>query len=555
MKRYATIARQYAEAVVSGAVAANKYTRLACKRFLDDLERRRFAFVLDEEKAARACSFIEHLPHVKGDWAKRRELLRLEPWQIFAITNIFGWVHKSGSDKGLRRFRLAYWQIPRKNAKSTTAAGVGLYMGTADGEEGAEVYCGATTEDQAWEVFGPIKKMVERTPALRQALDLQVYSGSILQTSTGSIIQPVVGKPGDGASPSCAIIDEYHEHDSPDQFDTMQTGMGARSQPLLLVTTTAGESLDGPCYNLYEESTKILEGIIDEDEVFPLIFGIDEGDDWTTEAALLKANPNAGVSVRLDYLKSQQRQAIRNSAKSGIFRTKHLNEWVASRSPYFNIEYWKKCARPDLTLEKMKGEECILFIDLASKVDLAALVIVFRRSPTEYVVIPRFWLPEDRVNEVKNVPYRAWAEDGYLITTPGNIIDYEFIEEEMKRIASLVKIREVAYDPFQATQFATRMTAEGFPMVEYGATVKNFSEPMKEVDKLILAQQIIHDGNPVLTWCMSNVVAKVDAKDNVFPRRPRKESKIDGAVALIGAIGKWIGVAIAEEERQFFVGL
>lgn len=555
---------------MSGDIIAGELAVKACQRHLNDLARARagtkeFPYVFDAKRAARACAFIEHLPHVKGDWAKRKEKIKLEDWQIFGIASIFGWVHQTTK---LRRFRRVYEEVPRKNAKSTKAAGIGLYMAFADGEEGAEVYCGATTHQQAWEVYRPAKMMVERTPAMRNALGIEVFASTMVQESTGSRMEPVIGKPGDGASPSCAIIDEYHEHATSELYDTMLTGMGARSQPLLYTITTAGVDLEGPCYQARKEAERVLNGLVVDEELFALIFTLDPDEDWTTEAALWKANPNAGVSVSIDFLRSQQRQAILNAHRSGTFRTKHLNQWVTARSPFFNLEAWKKCEKP-FSIEDLEGEIAVVFLDLASKKDLAACIVVVRlpvegqeeeeseekRPKFRYRVISKFWLPEQRIDEAKNVPYRAWADAGWIQATPGNIIDYEFIEEYLRGLSSTLELKEVAYDPFQATQLATRMMAEGFPMVEYGATVKNFSEPMKETDKLILAGQIEHDGNPVLSWCMSNVVAKVDAKDNVFPRKERAENKIDGAVGLIGAIGRWMGREVEDDDESFFYAL
>jgi phage terminase large subunit-like protein len=539
---WAEVARKYAADVVEGKILACKLTQAACRRHLDDLARTDWPYRFDEDKAAKACRFLELLPHVKGDWAKRKELIKLEPFQALLVGSLFGWVHR---ETGLRRFRRAYVELPRKNTKSTTAAGIGLKLGAADGEMGAEVYCGATTEQQAWEVFRPLKQMVERTPELRRDLGIEPLAGVVVQERTGSRIAPVIGKPGDGASPHCAIVDEYHEHLTPDQYDTMLTGMGARSQPLMLVITTAGTDIEGPCYQLRRDVVDVLEGRVKDEEVFGLIYTIDEDDDWTSEAALWKANPNAGVSVSIDFLRSQQQQAIRNSARAATFKTKHLNVWVTARSPYFNLEAWRKCER-SLPLDELAGQPCMVFLDLASKKDLAAMVAVFEKP---HRVVSRFWLPEERAEEPGGERYAAWAADGHITLTPGNIIDFEFIEEELREFKSRVQIREVAYDPFQATQLATRMAAEGFPMVEFGAQVKNFSDPMKELDALILSGAIQHDGNPVQTWCMSNVTAKVDAKDNVFPRKERPESKIDGAVALIGALARWIHAEPAQVER------
>lgn len=548
---YVAIANEYAEKVVAGDIIACKWVKLACKRQLDDLERKNWKYRFDPEKANRVCRFIERLPHVKGKWAKDSGRIKLEPFQCFSLTTIFGWVHK---DTGDRRFREVYEEVPRKNAKSTKVAGVGLYMAAADGEEGAEVYCGATTEQQAWEVFRPIKNMVEKLPSLRTALGLSVYAGSVQQAKTLSRIEPLIGKPGDGSSPYAALVDEYHEHPDDTLYDTMKTGMGARSQPLLYAITTAGVNLGGPCYQQNKFAKEVLEGTKEADDFFCIIYTIDEGDDWKSEAALWKANPNMGVSIDVDYLRSQQRIAIMNPSKSGIFKTKHLNIWVAARSPFFNIEKWNEC-EARLNLHDLVGCEVIGFLDLASKKDLAAMVLIAKIEEGRYRIVPRFWLPEKRLYDTKaGAVYQGWVEQNWLTTTPGDILDFAFIEEEMRQLRELgIELKEMAYDPFQATYLSTRMRAEGFNMVEYGATVKNFSEPMKQLDALILNGNVEHDGNPVMTWCMSNVVAVLDRKENVFPTKdlPDSPAKIDGAVAAIGAMGRWVGQEIEEEISYF----
>jgi phage terminase large subunit-like protein len=548
---HAAIAEQYARDVLSGKILACKWVRLACQRHLDDLsesEAEAFLYRFDAEKAGRACRFIERLPHVRGDWAKRRERIRLEPPQVFLVASLFGWVSK---ETALRRFRRAYVEWPRKNAKSTTAAGIGLYLLTADGEEGAEVYCGATSKEQAGEVFRTAQRMVERTPALQKALGVQSFAAAIVQERTGSKMEAIIGKPGDGASPSCAIVDEFHEHATWDLYDTMQTGMGARSQPLTFVITTAGVDLSGPCYQMHLEAKRVLDGLERDDEFFAIIYALDEGDDWTRDEALWKANPLAGIAVGIEKLRSEQRIAIRNAGKSGTFRTKHLNEWVSARSPFFNTEAWKALVETGsgkggrLVPEDLRGCEAILGLDLASKKDLTARVAVVRKGDLFYV-LPMFWLPEERVDEVKVAPYRTWVDAGWMQATPGNVTDYEFIERDLLELRSVLEIKEIAYDPSQATQLSTRMRAEGLPMIEYPQCTKNMSEPMKAADAWILAGKVRHDGSPVQTWCLSNVVSKPNAKDEVYPRKEgeRAESKIDGAVAMIFAVGRWLAQGI-----------
>jgi phage terminase large subunit-like protein len=561
---YAAIAEGYARDVGSGKIPACKSIRLQCKRFLAELKRQKrkdFPFRFDEERAARVCRFIEKLPHSKGKWARAKETIRLEPWQVWILCCTFGWLHKSS---GLRRFRVLFVIVPRKNGKSALSAGIGLYMLCADNEFGAEVYSGATSEKQAWEVFGPARLMAQRTPALCARFGVDVNARSLVRVDDESKFETITGDPGDGQSPSCSIHDEYHEHGDDGQIDTMQTGMGARDQPLQVLITTAGDRLDGPCYARIQEERKKLQGIGKpgggppvEDETFFAEYTIDERDDWKSEAALRKANPNFDVSVAGDFLRARQRDAIAVPRKAGVFKTKHLNLWVAAKAAYFDIEAWRRChdatipikAVDAVTLERLRGRRCIAGLDLASKVDIAALELLFppiggkATADDPYIRIGFYFVPSARIQLVP--AYQGWDALGLLNVTEGDIIDYDEIIEVLREIRGHFQLEMVAYDPHQATMMVTTMVKEGFPVVEYRPVVLNFSEPMKELDALTKARTIAHGGCPVMEWEMSNVVAAADKKDNVYPNKPRDEAKIDNPVALISALG----VAMKGEEE------
>lgn len=536
-------ANKYARGVVAKKIVACKWVRLACKRHLDDLkksESSRYPYRFEPRAAERVCKFIELLPHTKGEWARKKELLKLEPWQCFKTCVIFGWLRKQD---GLRRFRKVIILEPRKNAKSTWAAAIGLYMLTADNEVGAEIYSGATTEKQAWEVFKPARLMALKTPAMLRHFGVTVNASNIHILANGNKFEPLIGKPGDGASPSCAIIDEYHEHDTDAQVDTMQTGMGSREQPLLLIITTAGDNLAGPCYAEMQNAQRVLQGIVKNDEIFALIFTIDDDDDWTTERALRKANPNYDISVRGDFLKSQQREAKNNARKVGTFKTKHLNLWVQARSAYFNIQRWLE-SKAKMTLDEFEGQPCRLGMDLSSKVDIAALEIVFElehcdcaaarrleKSGFKFARFGKYFLPEATIELGENEHYRGWQIDGHLTQTDGDMIDYVEIRETILDISDRFQLEEVAYDPHQALMMVSELIEAGISCVEVRPLVLNFSEPMKQMDGEIRSRQIAHDGDPIFAWALSNVVAKEDAKGNVYPRKDREENKIDPPVA------------------------
>lgn len=563
---FVAIARGYARDVAKETIPACKSVRLQCERFLSELklqQRKDFPYKLDAKKAARVCQFIEFLPHTKGKWAREKRLLILEPWQIWILVCTFGWIHRAGEQKGLRRFRVLFVVVPRKNGKSAIAAGVGNYMFCADGEHGAEVYSGATNEKQAKEVFTPARVMMSRSPSLKRHAGVTVLANSMVRYADGSKFETVIGNPGDGQSPSCSIHDEYHEHPDDRQVDTMITGMGARDQPLQLIITTAGDNLAGPCYAAVQEQRERIAGIGHnggpplEDETFFVEYTIDEDDDWKSEASLRKANPNMGVSVSAEFLLSRLRDAISTPRKAAIFKTKHLNLWVAAKSAFFDIEAWRRCAsdqvpvRPSeaLKLEELAGRRCILSLDLASRIDIAALKYLFppiggkATADDPYIRIGRYFLPGDQVEKVS--AYQGWDAQGLLDVTEGAVTDFEEIEEALREAARLFDVEACAFDPWQAEQLAQRMSAEGLPMLEYRMTVQNLSGPMKELDALMRAGTIAHAGCPVMEWQVNNVVAQIDAKDNVFPRKPRDEAKIDNPVALMMAVG----VAMKEEDE------
>ncbi|MDC9583252.1 terminase large subunit, partial [Xenorhabdus sp. PR6a] len=336
-------ANQYARDVVRGKIETGRSVKEACQRHLDDLAKEKgkaFKYRFDKDLAERAAKFIQLLPHTKGEWAFKRMPITLEPWQLFIVCSVFGWVHKGSR---LRRFREVYTEIPRKNGKSAISAGVALYCFTCDDEFGAEVYSGATTEKQAWEVFRPARLMCKRTPMLVEAFGIEVNASNLNRPADGARFEPLIGNPGDGQSPSCAIVDEYHEHDTDDLYTTMLTGMGARRQPLMWGITTAGYNIEGPCYDKRREVIEMLSGNVPNDELFGVIYTVDEGDDWTSPDVLRKANPNMGVSVYADFLLSQQQRALNNPRLASVFKTKHLNIWVSAREAYFNMVSWKQC--------------------------------------------------------------------------------------------------------------------------------------------------------------------------------------------------------------------
>lgn len=535
---YAERANRYARDVVEGRILACRYVKLACQRHLDDLERDGFPYEFSHDQANKWCRFVELMPHVKGQWARGHgSTIKLEDWQCFTIGVPFGWVRKSD---GKRRFNRVYEEEPRKQAKSTKVAALALGMLTIDDEPGAEVYCGAGSEKQAWEVYRPAKRMAEKTDKFREAFGVQVNAKTVVVHDTDSRFEPVIGKPGDGASPSFAIVDEFHEHKTPEQYDTFMTGMGAREQPILWVITTAGFDTAGPCYETRLEAIEVLEGKVDNPQLFAIIYTIDEGDDWTSEDALVKANPNIDVSISRDFLLQQQRDAINNPSKQVAFKTKHLCVWVGSAAPYFNLEKWNRLADKTLHPDQFVGDPCYLAVDLAAKLDITATGRLFHRvldGEDHYYWFPTFYVPEEVAQDPGKRNYYGWVEAGHLTATPGNVTDFGRVEDDLVETCEAHNVQSAAFDQWNSMQMSTSLGERtGITCIDIPMSVKHLSDPMKWVQALIEDGRIHHDGNPVMSWMIGNVTAKPDRNDNVFPRKERPEHKIDGALALIMAM-------------------
>jgi phage terminase large subunit-like protein len=538
-KNYVAIAARYAGDVVSGKILACQWTIKACRRQIDDLEKvklKSYPYKFDKDKASRICRFIEMLPHIKGEWAKTGGRIELQPWQIFILTTVFGWIRK---DTGLRRFKTAYLEMPRKNGKSSMSSGVGLYTLCLDSEQGAECYSAATTRDQAKIVWQDAWHMVEKSPGLKSTFGVSTTARAISQISTASRFQALSaeGNSLDGLNIHCAIVDELHAHRTRKVFDVLETATGARTQPLLWLITTAGSDRSGICYEQRTYLTKILGGVVQDETYFGVIYTIDDEDDWSDPKIWAKANPNFGASIFPEDIERLCAKALKMPSAQNNFLTKRLSVWVNADTAYFNMAALVKCVDSTLRAEDFLGERCWIGIDLASRRDMAPMVQLFRRDGHIFA-FGRYYLPESEIAESDNSQYSGWVKQGLITPTPGNIIDFGYIEDDLREISKECQVVEVAYDPFQATQFATRMLAEGFPMVEMRAVVKTFSEPMKHLDGLIVDGKFHYNGDPILTWMFSNVVAHYDNKDNVYPKKERPENKIDGAIALIMALGR-----------------
>ena len=524
---------EYAEQVVAGSITACLQIRQSCQLFLDDIDGEDWEF--SPPAIERVCKFIELLPHSKGTWASKKQTLKLEPWQVWVLAGIFGFVDPATR---LRKVTEALLLIPRKNGKSTFAAGIGLYMGFLDNEAGAEIWVGANSKDQADACFEPCRQMVLRSPLLAEAAGIDVNAKSILQPGTGSFIKSMIAKPGDGSNPHCAILDEAHENDSSEQYDTMKTGMGARTQPLLLTITTAGFNLAGPCRQRQINAEQVLAGSVKNASLFTAIFTIDADDDWTNFEVWKKANPNYGVAIQEKYLRQQYEDALNKPADKASLLTKHLNVWENSTSGWIGQLDWNAC-KSDRSLDSLIGNPAYLGFDVSTQTDITALLLCVMEGATPHL-FPFFFLPEGAIKGSQNADaYRNWSAAGHILLTPGNATDFGLVKEQIGRITQQFEVRSVAYDPWQGHQLAQELQDE-YPNVtiqKFAQNTGNYNPVMQAFQALVVDGKLRHNDNPCMNWMASNVSIKANSANHLFPNKPDKQYhlKIDGIVAALMA--------------------
>lgn len=523
---------EYAEKVLAGEVIACKWVKLACRRFFEDIEK----YPFDADKARRVIEFFpDFVRHVKGKLAG--EPYELSDWEAFILMNLFGFVNENGK----RRFRTAYIEVARKNSKSTFCSGVALYMTAFDQEGGAEVYSAATTRDQARIVFGDAQNMIRKSAPLKRVFG--IHKLNIHHLKSASKFEPLSSDANtlDGLNVHCAVIDEIHAHKSREVWDVVDSAAGSREQPLILAITTAGFNKQGIGYEQREYATKILSGVAPDDTFFGIIFTIDEDDDPFDETVWPKANPNLGRSKRLDYMRSQARKAKEIPAARNNFLTKHLNVWVNAETAWLDMAKWEKLPeRADI--EHLKTLPCFIGMDLANKLDVAAVVAAFPEGNTVHFLC-KFYLPENTIysksRTIGNM-YDTWAKQGHLTLTDGDIIDHEYIEQDIRQMLTELDVKAVGFDPWGSTQMSIRLSEDGAPMIEIPQTVKNLSEAMKEVEAKVISGELCKDKNPMMDWMASNIVVKLDRNENYFPNKEHPDNKIDGMVALFMAMNRII---------------
>ena len=544
---------QYSHDVIEGRIVACQKHKWACMRFLRDIEREgtdEFPYIFDEDKAMRFLEWMTLFKHTKG--VLRGQHINPHEIQIFVFGNIYGWVHK---DTGYRRFRKAYWQVGRKNAKSQSLACVGTYEESAMGEGMSEVYIGATKTDQAKIVWNEANAMI-RQSVLKDKF--KTSYGTIRHLKTDSIFRPLSKedqKTGDGLNPQCGIIDEYHAHPTDEIYNVLDSGMGARPQPLLMVITTAGSNLNSPCYRIeYDFVSKLLDPnnpAVELDSYFAMVNELDkdeEGnliDDITDESVWVKANPIlCSYPEGVQFIRARLKEAQLKPEMMDDFLTKNMNVWInQGENAYMRMDKWANCADDEgiINDEFLRGREVWVGLDLSKKIDLTSAAFEFWDEKLgKYIVLSHSFIPSETLeikSNIDKVPYKKWVRDGWITVTPGAVVDYRYIQAHV--LAMIEKynwhVRGVCYDEWSAGLISQEMADRGFEMIEIRQGIHTLSEPTKNFREEVYSGNVLHNRNPVLTWAVGNAVARQDHNENIMLDKEKSSNRIDPIAALINA--------------------
>lgn len=506
-------------------------------------------FWYDADAADKAVAFFaECLTHTTGEWRGRPFVL--SDWQADIVRNIFGWKRSDGT----RKYRTVFIAVPRKAGKTTLAAGLALYSLFADGEPGAQVINAAADREQAALCFDTARQMIEAEPELHARSD--VFKRAIVTPETGSSYKVISSEAYSkhGLNASYIGADELHAWPDRELWDVLNTSTGARRQPLTVVTTTAGHDRNSICFELWDYATKVRDGIIDDPAFLPVLFAADPDDDWKDPATWRKAHPGLGVSVSEDYFAAECAKAQQMPAYENTFRRLLLNQWTEQDSRWIGMDAWDACNAP---LPDLSHGECFGGLDLASTTDITALVLAFPVGGTVHLV-PRFWIPQEALQaRVKRdrVPYDVWAAQGLVTLTPGRVTDYDRIRADINLLAETYRIREIAFDRWNASQLSTQLAGDGFTMIGFGQGFASMSGPAKELERRVLGGDINHAGNPVLRWMASNVTVEQDAAGNLKPSKAKSTERIDGIVAACMALGRSMVAADAPADPYSTRGL
>lgn len=525
---------QYPADVLSGKVVAGEYIRLASERFFSLMEDERYEF--REDRVDSVIRLFSHLKHFKGRHSGSPFLL--EPWQAWIIASIYGFYNKAD---GSRLTQTVYIEVARKNGKTALAAGIGLNALFNDSEDGAEVYFAANSKDQVKISAWPLCSNFAKTFDPKEKY-LKVFRDTINYDKTVSWLKVLAADSTklDGPNPSTFILDEYHAAKSNSLKAVLESGQGTRDNPLEIIITTAGFDKLGPCYELRTTATEILSNLKEDDSFFIAIYSLDKEDDWKDERNWVKSNPNLDVTVKSSYLRKEVRKAINTPSDEVNVKTKNLNLWCDSSDVWIPDEYILSCSAPVALSEFTNKDDCFVGIDLSSTSDLTAVSFMVPHGDKFYFRT-HYYLPEDALSTKKNKEqYSEWVRNKYLTITPGNVVDYDYILNDIINVDRHLYISKVGYDAWNSTQFVINATDKGIPMEPVSQSIGNFNRPTKEMERIILSGNAVIDNNPITRFCFRNVVMKLDYNGNTKPTKEYKDKKIDGVISMIEALGVYL---------------
>ncbi|HBY19967.1 MAG: terminase [Clostridiales bacterium GWE2_32_10] len=492
----------------------------------------------NKDRADRAVNFIKLLRHTKGEYAKQK--FNLMKWQEKIIRDIFGNIDKNG----YRVIKEAFIFLPRKNGKSELAAALALYGLFADDEYGAEIYSAANSREQASLVFNCACAMVRMNKALSKRCRIIESQKRIVRYDTNSFYRAISAESSTahGFNAHMVIFDEIHEAKTRDLYDVLRTSMGGRRQPLFINITTAGTDKNSVCYQLFDYSKKINDGIIKDNTFYPVLYYADQEADIYNEIVWKKANPGLANFRSLDEMRIIAKRSKEIPEVENTFRRLYLNQWVTEYSKWLNINKWKECGEKDIDLEYLEGRICYAGLDLSSTTDISALVLTFPDDTgEEYYILPFFFIPdENMIERVKRdrVPYDVWVKQGLMQTTEGNVIHYGAIFNKINELHKKYNIKEIAYDRWGATKLSQDLEDAGFTMVGFGQGFASMSPASKELETMTLQKKIYHGNNKVLNWMMSNTVVRTDPAGNIKPDKSKSIERIDGVIATIMSLDR-----------------
>lgn len=544
-----SIADKYAKDVVNGKLAAPLYIIKACERYFAELKTQNtkdFPYYFDKEVAEAYIGFIQLARLTKGEWARKH--LELQPFQNFMLWNIFGWRTKENK----RRFTEVTYHVPKKNAKTELAAVIALACALLDNEYSGQIYMAATAQHQARLCFDTAKTMVKLTPEF--AKHFQLLANSIYYKKLNTAIKAISSEAGgiEGAGSSCVIFDEEHEQLTNQLRDNLITGMAARSQPLFISISTAGNDRSRPYYQHIVNCKAVLNGISSDPRHFMMIYCPDENDEWNDPKVWEKVNPMFGISVKKEFIENQYIQAVNSPSKQQSFKTKHLNITSDALSVWIPHETWMR-GNQDIKIEGYYGRECWCGLDLASHMDFTALAILIPDGD-KFVLFHKFWIPEimDKRTDADKQKFRNWSKMGFITLTDGNVTDYDVVENDILELAKNFNIKKCGYDDSNASQLVTNLQNEAVTMEVFSQGMKSMSPNIKSFEKLVAEDKIIHPGNSVMSWMMGNALIIRDGNDNIRVDRGKSTDKVDGVLATMDALGVY-SRDMANEE-QYFIG-